>query len=558
MGVASKASSDPGDIAERLLKMLTAGDTQGALVAAQQLAAQRDEFAAQRDEFAAKVAEQDGQIIWLRRMLFGRRSEKLSAEELGQLVLAYGGSEADAAAKDPTLPAPSQSGDEDPDEELEQAKNSERRKKRRGHRGRTKLSPDLERIVSDVAVPQDERGCLHCGTEMTVFGHVEHERLEFVPAKFVVHVERREKLACRQCKGDAVTADRASDLGLPLRVGPSVLAYLIESKCDDALPIHRQCDQFARMGFELPPSTAYGYWRYATDLLLPLSDALLGIVLEHRGWVGIDDTRLDVLDPKHKNGKYRGHLWCFITSTGLVAYRFTSSWEAKEIAPWFQLIGPETFVQIDDYKGYSSMLPGPDGTMVPMVDPSRRLGCMMHVRRRFFDALKAGDKRAAQPVQWIQDIYKVEELARGRPPDERLALRLTHSIAPLDHFDTWVDARAKTLGKTGKLVDAVRYAKQQRPFVRRCFSDGRFEIDNGAVERRLRKVAVGRNNFLFTGSAPAGQRLAGAYSLVQSCRALGIPTREYLIDVIDKLEAGWPARRLTDLLPHRWSPDLAR
>ena len=83
-----------------------------------------------------------------------------------------------------------------------------------------------------------------------------------------------------------------------------------------------------------------------------------------------------------------------------------------------------------------------------------------------------------------------------------------------------------------------------------------FEIDNGEAERTLRKPAIGRKNFLFTGSAPAGQRLAGAYSLVQSCRALNIPTRDYLIDVITKLEAGWPARRLTDLLPHRWSPDL--
>ena len=129
-------------------------------------------------------------------------------------------------------------------------------------------------------------------------------------------------------------------------------------------------------------------------------------------------------------------------------------------------------------------------------------------------------------------------------------------MAPLDSFDAWVDTQAKTLGKTGKLVEAVRYAKQQRPFVRRCFSDGRFEIDNGEAERTLRKPAIGRKNFLFTGSAPAGQRLAGAYSLVQSCRALNIPTRDYLIDVIAKLEAGWPARRLTDLLPHRWSPDL--
>jgi transposase len=89
--------------------------------------------------------------------------------------------------------------------------------------------------------------------------------------------------------------------------------------------------------------------------------------------------------------------------------------------------------------------------------------------------------------------------------------------------------------------------------VRRCFSDGRFEIDNGAVERAIREPAIGRKSYLFTGSEAAAARLAAAYSLVQSCRALGISTREYLINVVQKLEAGWPARRLAELMPQRWA-----
>jgi transposase len=508
---------------------------------------ERDALVTERDAFAAKVAEQSSQIVWLRRMLFGRKSEKLSAEELGQLVLAYGGTEAEATTPDPTLPVPALDEVSEPEEGRPKGDKSGK------HRGRTKLSAELKRIVTEVPVAADERSCTQCGTEMVCFGHVEHERLEFIPAKFVVHVERREKLACKACKGDAVTAERHSPPVLPLRVGPSVLAYLIESKCDDALPIYRQCDQFVRLGFELPATTAYGYWKYATDLLLPVSDALLGTVLAHEGWIGVDDTRLDVLDKKRKGGKYRGHLWCFVTSTGLVAYRFTETWEAKDIAPWFQLIGPQTYIQVDDYAGYSTLVHDASGHKVAVVPPERRLGCMMHVRRRFYDALKAGDKRATQPVKWIQELYKVEELARGRPPDERLSLRQEHSQTRLDAFDAWVDVQYPRLGKTGKLAEAVRYAKQQRPFVRRCFTDGCFEIDNGAVERAIKEPAIGRKNFLFTGSAPAGQRLAAAYSIVQTCRALGIPTRDYLIDIITKLEAGWPARRLTELLPHCWA-----
>lgn len=536
----SSTGPEPASLRHRIAELIASGDGAAALALV-------DQLAGERDQLAEKVDKKESEIAWLRRMLFGRRSEKLSLEELGQLVLAYGASEDEARREDPSLPVPTR-------EDTEPEETERRPKKRRpNHRGRTKLADELERIVDVVPVPEGERTCNCCGAEMTSFDHVDHERLEYRPAKFVVHVERREKLACRKCKGDAVTAERSSEPDSPLRVGASVLAYLVESKCDDALPIHRQCDQFARLGFELPPSTAYGYWRYVTDLLLPIADAQLGTVLEDPVWVGIDDTKLDVLDRKRKGGKYRGHLWCFRGSTGLVAYQFTETWAAAEVAPWFQLLGDDTYVQVDDYKGYSSSIEAPDGRLVPLVAPDRRLGCMMHVRRRFFEALKLGDKRATQPAKWIAELYKIEEKARGRPPDERLELRKEFSLPILDEFDAWIDELEPKLGKTGKLAEAVRYAKQQRVYVRRCFEDGRLEIDNGAVERAIREAALGRKNFLFTGSAEAAKRLAGAYSLVQTCRALGLSTREYLIDVVTKIERGWPARRLTELLPQRWA-----
>lgn len=509
----------------------------------------------QRDELATKVAKQSTEIARLRRLLHGRRSEKLTSEELGQLLMAYGATPEEASAENPTLPVP-ECEDVPPEEEppQDQGKGKKKPKTRRpNHRGRTALSPSLRRVVSHVSVPVEERTCKCCGSEMTVFDHVDHERLEFIPAEFVVHVERREKVACQKCHCDATTAPRECVPDLPLRVGASVLAYLVESKCDDALPIHRQCDQFARMGFELPESTAYGYWRYVTSLLVPIADALLGTLLEDPESIGVDDTRLQVLDPSRKDGRFRGHFWCFRgSSTGLLAYQFTETWEPEEIAPWFQLIGSKTHVQVDDYKGYGTLVETPDGDKLPVVPPERRLGCMMHVRRRFHEALVLGDKRAGLPVKLIKELYKIEEQARGRPPDERLAIRREHSLPLLEQFDAWVDEHEGTLGKTVKLAKAVAYAKQQRPYIRRCFEDGRFEIDNGAVERAIREVAIGRKNFLFTGSVDAAKRLAAAYTIVQTCRALGIPTREYLIDVITRIERKWPARRLAELLPHRW------
>ncbi len=87
----------------------------------------------------------------------------------------------------------------------------------------------------------------------------------------------------------------------------------------------------------------------------------------------------------------------------------------------------------------------------------------------------------------------------------------------------------------------------------RCFSDGRFEIDNGRVEREIREVAIGRKNYLFSGSAPAARRLANTYSVVLSARKQGLPVQEYLIDVLGKLERGWPLKQLTQLMPQNWA-----
>ena len=92
---------------------------------------------------------------------------------------------------------------------------------------------------------------------------------------------------------------------------------------------------------------------------------------------------------------------------------------------------------------------------------------------------------------------------------------------------------------------------------RRCFSDGRFEIDNGRVERRIRLFAVGRRNFLFTGSVRGGERLADVFTLVDNCLTLGIDPYVYLVDVINKVERGWPLRQLSSLIPHNWAAEQA-
>ncbi len=489
------------------------------------------------------------------RARFGRSTEKLTAEELGQLILALGGNEEQAAQENPDLPVPeeiAEQGEQTDDE----PKTSRRKRKRRKHRGRTRLDPELPRNVTTIKVPEDERNCIHCGTPMQCIGYTDHERIEFVPASIIVNVERREKLACKakQCEQDITTAPRKKSQAYERRVGPSLLAHLLEAKCDDALPIYRQQEQLRRLGFNVPLNTLYGYWMHATQMLTPVAEAILSTVLG-QPIVGVDDTRLDYLDPEGPKAKQRGHLWCFVGTDSMVAFTFTETWCAEDVEPWLSAI--DGFIQCDDYKGYSAVLTDSDGVKRILVPPDKRLGCMMHVRRRFYKALKGGHLGAAVPVKFIKDIYKIEAEAKeqGLTPPQRLELRQLESVPLLDQFDQWVDDNRLILLPKSPMGNAANYAFGQRDFVRRCFTDGRFEIDNGRTEREIREPAIGRKNFLFAGSAQAAGRLATAYTVVLSARHLGIPVRDYLIDILTKLEGGWRARRLGELLPQRWAAD---
>src|SRR5688572_6079547 len=257
----------------------------------------------------------------------------------------------------------------------------------------------------------------------------------------------------------------------------------------------------------------------------------------------------------------RGHLWCFVgtdstRATERVGYGYTQSWEADEIADWLGAI--DGFMQGDGYAGYSTEVEDEEtGETFVLMPDERRLGCGMHIRSKFHDALLAQDKRAAIPLQHFADLYEIEAECKeqGLDPSARLEQRRRRSLPLLDALDHWVEEVHPKLLPKSPLRRATTYAKNQREFFRRCFDDGRFEIDNGRVERRIRNFAVGRRNYLFTGSVRGGERLAIAYTLVDNCTILGADPYRYLVDVITKLEGGWPLRRLSELLPWRWSSE---
>jgi transposase len=571
-------------------KMARAGDVDGAIDTLLEIITQQHHDNARQARLIAAFT----------RWKFGRRSEKLNNAELEQLALAFGATPEQAAQSEPDVPQPAE-----PEEEGADAPEAEKRprkgSKKGRHPGRSRLDPKLPRNVTFHPVPADERQCIHCQSEMQPVGHVDHERVRYIPARIEVDVDRCEKVACVTCRQDIVVAPRpgapaaqsvSSDsaaradngeqegavaqtystatgtTGEPpqgrddvapgahvyRRAGASLLAHLLEAKADDAMPIYRQRQQLARLGFDVPLNTLYGYWDAAARMVQPVADVVLSEVLGH-DIVALDDTKLDWLDPSAGRKRQRGHLWCFMGTSALVAFQFTESWHADEVAPWIE--STEGFIQCDDYKGYSALRERENGTKSPLVPPEVRLGCWMHTRRPFYEAFKAGEKQAIIALGHIKDLYAIEREAKdaGMAPSERLGLRQSRSMPIAEEFFAWVAEQECRVRPSSYLGRGVGYALQQKDFLLRCFEDGRFEIDTGRVERQIREPVIGRKNYLFSGSAEAAKRLAAVYTLVCSCQNLGINTRVYLEDIITRLQAGFPLRHINKLRPDLWAKE---
>ena len=280
--------------------------------------------------------------------------------------------------------------------------------------------------------------------------------------------------------------------------------------------------------------------------------------------VAADDSHLKMINKSAKGDMSRGHLWAFVGTDGapgdteMVAFGYTKSWRADDIADWFSSI--DGFIQCDAYARYAREVQIDEGEFIIPVPPERRLGCGMHIRSKFHAAFLAKDKRAAVPLKIFAELYKIEAECHAKQLDAaaRLVERQTRSCPLLDDLDKRVDETHPKLLPKCVLHRATTYALSQRTFFRRCFEDGRFEVDNGRVERRIRNFAVGRHNLLFTGSQLGGERLATVYTLVENCTILDINPYDYLLDIITKREAKWPMSRLGELTPSRWAAEKAR
>ncbi len=413
-------------------------------------------------------------------------------------------------------------------------------REREPHPGRKPLPESLPRQEQVIAC---EPNCKTCGGETTLIGYDESEVLDHEPAKWLVRVIKREKRACCNCSTIAMPelAPRIVEKGLAT---DRVVIDTVVAKYCDHLPLYRQEAMLEReAGVELSRATLDGWVMRVGELLGPVVEAMRQDLLR-ASYLQADETTVPVQMHDGRGADHQAYLWQYGKPGGETVFDFQLG--RGRDGPKKFLQGWEGILQTDGYQAYD----GIGGAKLVQV------GCWAHARRKFVDAVKVNPKDGAAiaMVTRMDALFVVDREARREhlSAEQRLALRREHAESWAQEIrDECRKLRATVLPKS-VLGQAVSYTLNMWPKLRRCFDYAEVELSNNLAENSMRPVALGRKNWLHVGSAESGPKVAAILSVVESCRRLGLPVKEYLLSVLP----GMAQRKLAEaalLTPARWA-----
>ncbi|MFN0134569.1 MAG: IS66 family transposase [Phycisphaerae bacterium] len=435
-----------------------------------------------------------------------------------------------------------------------------RRAKPRHPHGRQQLPEALERI--EIEHDLDDKACPACGNERSRIGQEVSEQLEYFPASFKVLKHVRHKYGCAKCDAEGyhpniTTADKPPQPirgGLP---GPSLLAYVVVSKLGDHLPLYRLERIFARQGVHVARSTMCAWMAAAGELVAPLVALMIARVRQSRV-IHTDDTPVPIQSPGAKQCR-KGRIWCYLGDEQhpYTVYDYTPN--RKRDGPHKWLTGYQGYLQADAYGGYDGVFHSQNVTEV---------ACWAHARRKFYDAQDSDARRAAEMLALVGELYAIErelkeacaaawsELPRDEQHVRIAAARHARSAPLLAQIKTWLDRESAVVLPRSPMSLAITYAQNQWAALHVYTTQGFLAIDNNAAERALKRVALGRKNWLFAGHDAAAENHARLWSLIASAERHAVDPQRYLTSVLAKLGAT-PQEELAQFLPDTWKADDA-
>jgi len=416
----------------------------------------------------------------------------------------------------------------------------DKKKGRRGrHPGRSAPPAHLQRVPVFNRVPPEQRICPQCGSLMTTVSHSSCFILNVVPARVFVEERLDETIACRN-DDTIVSASPPAQIVERGKLGDTLILEAVCDKYIEHAPVERQCARFARAGVDVAPQTLGRSVNVALDLLAPVA-RMIHQQTRAPGLLGTDATGLPVLDPSTPEGIRNGTMWAW-TNARWVAFFYSPVGDADSVK---RFLGEDLARTVQcDGTSITNFLERAGG---------KRPGCWAHARRRLVEAARGGDRVALDGVRIIARLFGVEResTCAGDTAEQRRERRQRVTRPILDELKAWVDRQAAITPPKTPLGKAVGYIDRQWKRLLLFLEDGNIEATNNRRERELRRLVLGRRNWLFTWLDDGGERTANILSIVATCIAHEVNPRAYLHKVVHCILHGWPQDKLRDLLPDR-------
>lgn len=446
----------------------------------------------------------------LKYQIYGPQSEKVISEELESFL--FNEIEVEAATLEP--------------EQVELIEGNERKK----GRGKQRPFPEAlarEEVIIDIA--EADKLCPHDGTELKEIGFEVTEKLKCYPARTVVLTEKKKKYACPCCK--EYLAEANSNSILPKTIAtPELLSFLIFSKFFQGLPLYRLEELFKLQGLELSRSRMASWLIKVSEKLMPIWN-----ILEERmlaaGYVAVDATHVQVLKEKGRTAESKSFMWARGSpELGIVLFDYNISGGgivAKNLMQDFK-----GTLQGDAHRGYNAI----EKQNIFLI------GCMMHARRRFHKAWLEAKKKpglADNAMKMFKKLYKLEEAYKlqNLTAAQRFQARQKEVGPYLEKIKLWCEERKAQVLKTSPLGNAIHYFINEYDELSGFLKDGRFEIDNGWIERGIRKFAIGRNNWMFCDTVSGANASSLFYSLVITAKLNEKDPFTVMTEIFHKLPA---------------------
>src|SRR5262249_11389069 len=308
--------------------------------------------------------------------------------------------------------------------------------------------------------------------------------------------------------------------GLP---GPGLLAHLIVSKYTDHMPLHRLQRAYERQGYFLHRSTLCDWLGACADLLRPLYDLMVGVVLQSRA-LHTDDTTVKMQEPvTHLLSTAR--LWVYLGDGAHPYNVFDFTLNRKRDGPQQFLADYQGYLHADAFSGYDGLyLPDPRTATARIWE----VACNAHARRKFYEARGSDASRSHQALAYYRQLYELERAAKDLSDAQRLQMRQDLAVPILEQFRKWLEAQRPEVLPKSPMAEALGYALNNWAALVRYTEAGFLAIDNNVAEREMKRVAIGRKNWLFVGSANGGQTAAVLFSFTSTCARLQIEPWAYL------------------------------